>query len=360
MPDDGDLIPTPKLRDVARAAGVSQGTASNVFNHPDRVREEVRERVLAAARDLGYGGPSPHGRLLRAGKVNAIGVATVEPLAYFFEDPWARALLAALSRACDERGAGVALVSAQDRRRVAWNVQSALVDGFVLLCVEGGEELVELTRRRDLPFVAMSLNAQDRGVPSIAIDDRGGAALAARHLLGLGHRRFAILSFDVGPEGRGGRMSPAEIRQAPYANTRERVLGYLAALEEAGIAEGDVPIHVVPDSTEGPDEAMAAIFDAPEPPTAILAMSDLLALRASRWLRWRGLEVPGDVSITGFDGVPEAAMARPSLTTVAQPFERLARRAVAAILDDDVVVEGEEVMPVDLIVRESSGPPKVT
>src|SRR6476620_4860800 len=135
-----------KLSDVAKAAGVSQGTASNAFSRPQLVREEVRERVRAAARDLGYAGPDPKGRLLRAGKVNAVGVATAEPLSYFFEDPFARELMQGMSEACDSAGAGLALVSAKNDERLAWNIQSALVDGFVLLCIEGGERLVELTR----------------------------------------------------------------------------------------------------------------------------------------------------------------------------------------------------------------------
>ena len=98
-----DGLRTVRLRDVA-AAGVSHGTASNVFNRPDLVREEVRARVLGAARALGYAGPSPQGRLLRAGKANAIGIAAAEPLSYFFADPWARRLLAEVAEVCDQRG----------------------------------------------------------------------------------------------------------------------------------------------------------------------------------------------------------------------------------------------------------------
>ena len=137
-----------RLADVARKAGVSQGTASNVFNRPGLVREEVRARVEAAAKALDYAGPNPMGKLLRAGKVNAIGVATSEPLAYFFEDPFARALMGGISEACDANGAGIALVSAMNDEKLAWNIQSALVDGFILLCIEGGHRLVELPRER--------------------------------------------------------------------------------------------------------------------------------------------------------------------------------------------------------------------
>ena len=97
---------TIKLRDVAKAAGVSQGTASNAFSRPEIVRDEVREHVLKVARELGYAGPSITGRLLRAGRVNAVGVAAIEPLSYFFKDLWARHLMDEISRICDERGQG--------------------------------------------------------------------------------------------------------------------------------------------------------------------------------------------------------------------------------------------------------------
>ena len=156
---------TIKLKDVAKAAGVSQGTASNVFSKPELVREEVREHVLAVARGLGYAGPSVTGRLLRQGKVNAVGVAAIEPLSYFFEDLWARQLMSEISEICDARGAGVALVSARNDERLAWNIQSALVDGFILLCVEGGERLVDL--------IAEDESRAERGTHRMALDAYG-------------------------------------------------------------------------------------------------------------------------------------------------------------------------------------------
>src|ERR687897_3415689 len=116
-----------RLEDVAKAAGVSRGTASNVFSRPEIVREEMREKVLAAAQQLGYAGPDPRGRLLRAGKVNAIGVATAEPLSYFFDDPFARTVMSGISQACDATGAGISLVSAANQEQLAWNIQSAVV-----------------------------------------------------------------------------------------------------------------------------------------------------------------------------------------------------------------------------------------
>lgn len=344
---------TVKLRDVAEAAGVSQGTASNVFNRPGLVREEVRERVREAARALGYSGPSPRGRLLRAGKANAIGIAAAEPLDYFFADPWARRLMTEVARVCDARGAGLALVSVAGGRHLAWSIESALVDGFLLRC--GGRELlVEIAQRRGLPFVALSLDTSEPDVPAVDIDDFGGARTAARHLVELGHRRVAVLGIGLGEEAR--LASPAEVRATRFVNVRERALGFWAGLAEAGLPEAEVPVLAVENAGANLAAGLPLLFEGgAAAPSALLAMSDLVALRAVEWLAARGLRVPEDVSVVGFDGVPEAATATPALTTVEQPYRRIAERAVAAILDDDVPV-GREVLGLSLVVRGSTGP----
>ncbi|HVG49285.1 MAG TPA: LacI family DNA-binding transcriptional regulator [Rubellimicrobium sp.] len=345
---------TIKLRDVAVAAGVSQGTASNVFNRPELVREEVRERVREAARSLGYSGPSPKGRLLRAGKVNAIGIAAAEPLSYFFADPWARRLLTEVAEVCDARGAGLALVSVAGGKHLAWSIESALVDGFLLRC-GGPELLVEITQRRGLPFVALSLDTEEPDVPAIDIDDFGGALACGRHLLGLGHRRIAILGIGLGEGAQ--RVGPEAARATRFVNVRERAEGYWAALAEAGVAEDDIPVMAVRNDGENIAEVLELLFDGHQaPPTALLSMSDKVALAALDWIVRRGLRVPEDVSLVGFDGVPESAESVPPLTTVEQPFRQIAERSVAAILDD-AMPAGREVLPLTLLVRGSTAAP---
>lgn len=345
-----------KLKDVAKAAGVSQGTASNVFSKPEVVREEVREHVLAVARELGYAGPSITGRLLRQGRVNAVGVAAIEPISYFFEDLWARQLMAQISDICDERGAGVALVSALSDERLDWNIQTALVDGFILLCVEGGERLVEITRQRQLPYVALAIGADDQTIPAIGVDNFAGARMAAEHVLGLGHRRVAILSTMLA-DNHSGRADQALVRRAFYSTSRDRALGYWAALEAAGIGVDSVPVFGTLEDEKSTHAAMVEIFAGKEQPTAILAMSDKIAMWAVDWLFRSGRNVPGDVSVVGFDGVPEAAVATPKLTTMAQPMTEIARLAVEAALDGKQV-EGRRILPTELVVRESTAPPK--
>ena len=345
-----------KLKDVAKAAGVSQGTASNVFSKPELVREEVREHVKQVAQQLGYAGPSITGRLLRQGRVNAVGVAAIEPLSYFFEDPWARQLMSEISEICDARGAGVALVSARSDERLDWNIQSALVDGFILLCVEGGERLVESTRQRQLPYVALAIGGDDQSVPAIGVDNRTGARLAAEHVIGLGHRRLAILSTTI-KDRQVGWADAALVQQSRYSTTRDRALGYWEAARAAGIDAASVPVFGTMEDEASTHAAMEAMFAAAVRPTAILAMSDKIAMYAVDWLFRHGLTVPGDVSMVGFDDVPEARVATPKLTTMAQPMAEIARRAVDAALGG-TQVEGRQVLQTALVVRETTAPPR--
>ena len=342
-----------KLADVARAAGVSQGTASNVFAKPDLVRPEVRERVEAVARTLGYHGPDPKGRLLRAGKVNAIGVVVMDDLTYFFNDPFSRAFMSGVAEVCDARGAGVALVSAVDRDSAAWSIGSALVDGFIIQCLEDGDRLIELARRRGLPFVAVDVDPGP-DASSILIDDRGGAREAAEHLLALGHRRFGVLSLEIHADGYVGLVEGQRRTASGYGPTRNRLEGYGAALRAAGIDFDQVPIVEVANDHGGSARGAAILFDAAPDITAVLAMSDVMALAAVAEARRRGRAVPDDLSVVGYDDVPEAARADPPLTTVAQPIAAKGRLAAHMIFDKGAPLK--EFLPLELVVRGSTGP----
>jgi DNA-binding LacI/PurR family transcriptional regulator len=344
-----------KLSDVARAAGVSQGTVSNVFNRPQIVREEVRDHVHAVAKKLGYRGPDPKGRLLRAGKVNAIGIGTVEPLEYFFKDPYARGVMAGIAEAADKAGAGISLVSAANDEVLSWNIQNALVDGFILFCIEGGERLVKLTRERGLPFIALALGVEDGTVAAIGVDNREGARLAAQHLVGLGHRKFGILTMPLHPGKQSSLVSLSDVEGAIYVTSRDRVRGYMDVLQQAGIEPSTVPLYETQNNRRTVDAAIDALFDTRKPPTALLVQSDKSALLAIEALKRRGLSVPGDVSVIGFDGVPEGELSLPRLTTIAQPMAETGRRAVTAILDGNPPIR--QTLPLELVVRDSTAKP---
>ena len=349
------LDKSPRLVDVANAAGVSKGTASNVFNRPEIVSKEVRERVLAAAASIGYSGPDPKGRLLSAGKVNAIGVATVEPLGYFFTDPFARVLMTGITEACDASGTGISLVSAANEDELIWNVRNALVDGFILFCLEGAERLIDLSRERQLPFVALAFGHRDETISVVAVDNVEGARVAARHMAELGHRDFAVLAMEF-QEGGFGRATPERIAGSTFSASGDRVKGYFDELAGWDVDTSSIPIFetLADEATVHP--ALEELFSSPTPPTALLAQSDRIAFIALDWLRARGLSVPGDVSVIGFDGVPECERSNPALTTIQQPIAEIGRRAVKAILDHGHEV-WRETLPAELAIRGSTAPP---
>ena len=344
-----------KLADVAKAAGVSQGTASNAFSRPDIVSLEVQERVKAAAARLGYRGPDPRGRLLRAGKVNAIGVVVMGNLSYFFDDPFNRQFMAGLAEVADARGAGVSLISAANKVQAAWSIETALVDGFIVQCVEDGDRLIELAKRRGLPFVACDLDPGP-GASWVMIDDRGGARMAAAHLAGLGHKRFAILALELADDGRIGPVDKARRAEAEYSGTRERLDGYEEALAAAGIDFSTVTVIEAPNDRAGSKAGAALVLDSAPDATAILCMSDVGALSVMAEAERRGLAIPRDLSVVGFDDVPEAAAATPPLTTIAQPIVEKGRTAARLILDSAGTPQHVN-MPVHLVVRDTTAPP---
>lgn len=346
------------LADLAKAAGVSKGTASNVFNRPKIVRKEVREHVLSVAKAIGYRGPDPKGRLLSAGKVNAIGVATELPLGYFFEDPFARVLMTGIAEACDASGTGISLVSAANEEELAWNVRNAVVDGFILFCLEDAEQLIAKSRERQLPFVALEFGHKDKTISVVGIDNVAGARCAAQHLTDLGHRKFAILAMQFEKDG-SGQASIEQVKASTYSDSVDRVLGYFEALEASSIDTSQVPIYETQEDEEATIfSALEEIFSLSSPPTAILAQSDRIALIALDWLKAHGFAVPGDLSVVGFDGIPEGATSQPPLTTIQQPIAEIGRRAVRIILDHAGEIRHEK-MEVELVVRGSTAPPRL-
>lgn len=304
-----------KLVDVAKAAGVSRGTASNVFAHPELVGSELRARVEEAARSLGYSGPDPKARLLRAGKANAIGVVPFGPfsVADAITIPLFRQILAGVGEVCDEVGASLSIFSGA-HHQAAGGIRNALVDGFILTRTEDLDEVLT-PRLRELPFVVMDVSPQP-GINVVQVDVRPACRAAARHLLQLGHRRFAIVSFlradapaVFHPPAKGRR--PEEI--AGMRIDQEKFAGYTEALAEAGLAVDDVPVL----QAYPPDPAAAAqMMDLAPDATAFLSMSDLQALGIVNEARRRGLSVPLDLSVIGFNDIPEATLSQPRLTTV--------------------------------------------
>jgi DNA-binding LacI/PurR family transcriptional regulator len=198
------------------------------------------------------------------------------------------------------------------------------------------------------------------GVPLVGIDDEAGGAAAARHLLGLGHRRLAVLTMPLLADGRSGPAGLARQRGAAYSVMRRRLAGAATAAGAAGLRWDDVPvIECTANDPELAARAVAGLLDGPDRPTAVLALSDQLALGVLRAAAAAGLGVPAELSVTGFDDSPAAAGAQPPLTTVAQPL-RERGEAVGALVR--ALLRGEPVAgpgpaPVHLVVRGSTAAP---
>ena len=346
---------SPTLSDVGKAAGVSRGTVSNVFNHPELVRSGVRERVMSAAQQLAYDGPDPRGRVLRGGKFNAIGFLPPGdyPISAMIKSPYLRQLLLGVSLACDEAGATLSLVNGTSDTRTT-TIRNALVDGFIL-GHSADIDLITSAQRRRVPFVILESEA-GADINSIRIDGRSGALMAVRHLVSLGHRRFAILSIrrSFGPPivhipGRDEHMV-----SAGFQLDHERLDGFAQGLAEVDLSIDDVAII---ETIPGDPSAGAVVFDRVPEATAILTMSDWQAMTVLEEAVQRGITVPDDVSVVGFDGTAKSASTVPPLTTVAQDIVAKGRLAAQMVIADGP--PEQVVLPVQLVVRGSTARPRL-
>ena len=349
------------LKEVAAEVGVSLATVSNAYNRPDQLSSGLRERIFEAARRLGYSGPNPTARSLRRGRSGVIGVLYADRLSYAFADPAAVLFLRGISEAAEEAGLQLLLVTGSVRGDGdVETVGKAAVDGFVVYSMPEGDPSVDAVMDRRLPTVLVD-QPDGAGAPPVGIDDRGAARAAAEHLVSLGHRRIGVASFELAREPVGGLVGAARQAAATFQASRERLRGYAAAVEPAGIPWESVPVYECAENVLEEGRAAAeALLATNDPPTAILATSDLLAFGVMEAAAEMGLAVPGDLSVVGFDDVPEAARANPPLTTVHQPHMEKGLRAGRLLI---LGLRGEgpkhpEMLPTRLVVRGSTAPPK--
>lgn len=348
----------PTARDVASELGVSVKTVSNAYRHPDQLSAGLRERILAAAARLGYPGPDPVASGLRRRRVGAIGVAYANRLSYAFDDPAARELLAGITGAAESAGAGLLLLpgsSDEEKRRLA--ITDAIIDGLVVASLADDDPILWTAIERHLPVVVVDQPRPERlgpDVPWVGIDDRPAAAALARHLLDLGHRRLGVVCFGLRRSSPRGLADLAEQARSSLAVSRDRLAGYRAAIEGAGLDWAGVPVHQGTDSTPAEGETGARVILGLTPrPTALLCMSDRLAEGALRAAAALGLRVPQDLSIVGFDDA-EPTAADLGLTTVRQPQRAKGELAAQALLG---LRQGPFApLPTELIVRASAGP----
>jgi DNA-binding LacI/PurR family transcriptional regulator len=348
-------VTVPTLADVARTVGVSRTTVSNAYNRPDQLSPALRDRILAAADALGYCGPDPVARGLRRGRTGLVGLVYDQPLSYLFTDPAILMFVAGMASVWDDAGTSLALLPRLEADDAGASVlANAAVDGFVSICdVADDARLAALVARR-LPFVMVD-HRRSGARCQVVLDDRGGSRAATEHLLGLGHRRLAVLALPRSPGAPGGAMDPADPGPIRYTIMADRLAGIREAIEAAGLAWDAVPALVAPDDQsprQAARELAGGLFERDDRPTGVVAMSDELAAGVVDAAIARGIDVPGQLSVVGFDDTPTATSTTPPLTTVHQPLAERGATAARLLLEGAParVVE----FPTELVVRRST------
>jgi DNA-binding LacI/PurR family transcriptional regulator len=331
----------PTQTDVARLAGVSRATVSYVLNDRTKGRipitEQTRQKVLRAAEELGYA-PSALARSLRTGESRTIGFLMPD-----VGNPHYWDILAGAEEEITAHGYHLALVTAnldpQRERRCLQSLFQQRLDGLILLptFVDAFTDELELLAQRNSPAVfATQIEGSDWVVPDI----RSGASQVMDHLLSLGHKRIAFIN---------------GVARRRLSQPREDV--YKEKLTGAGLPDDPSLLRVCGHRIEDAYSEAQALLDLPHPPTAIWTVNDLLAIGAVRAIRERGLQVPGDVALAGFDGIDLAEHLYPPLTTAYVPAQEMGRRAAEFLferLEDPECEPMQAQMPMHLVIRQST------
>ncbi len=327
-----EFVQRVKMSDVARTAGVSVATVSKVVNGRWGVSQATVDRVQQVIDQLGYEA-SLGAQSLRSHRTNVLGILVAE-----FE-PFSTELLKGASRAVADTNYELLAYSGGARgadvgweRRSLSRLSGTLIDGAVIVTP------TVLDTKPGIHVVAVDPHTGPSGLPTVDSDNLAGAVLATNHLLGLGHRRIGFL---------GGRQD--------LESARLREAGFRRAMADAGLAVDEALVRVGgyrPETAEGPARELLKHTDRP---TAMFAANDLSAIATIDVARALGLTVPDDLSVIGFDNVPESALASPPLTTINQPLQRMGAEALRLLVD---LIEGVERdthirLPTNLVERGS-------
>lgn len=335
------------IKDIARESGYSKTTVSFAFNDPSRIGKDTRAKILRIAEELGYV-PDPVARNLSLRRQGTIGLLLPEVISFAFFNPYLSQIIQGIGAVCEREGHSLTLIP-PIRESLLEGIRGAAVDGLITIGLEPGTETVEFIKRRHLPFVTID-GRVGGDFPVVGIDDRRAAALVMRYVLDLGHREISIIS--LGSDSRD---------DGPTHVESQRLAGYRDALSERDPATADQPrIYYACASMAGGRDACEQII-ADGLPTAIVAMSDVLALGAMERLEAAGVTIPDEVTVVGFDDIRESRLVRPRLTTISQPGFEKGRHAAEALMRLIANEETERhiVLDAELMIRHSAAPPPV-
>lgn len=350
--------PRANLRDLARSLGVSPATISNAYHHPERLSAELRARVFETADRLGYH-PNPTASGLRMRTTGTVGVLYKDALPFAFTDPAFSLFLKGVAETIQGPGLRLLLLSGDSPPGHAAELRNAAIDGLVFYAPAQRDPRITQAARRHLPAVLVDSEPLP-GMPVVTIDDEAGADAEAAHLFELGHRRLAVLGMPYALDNPTGPAPIEALERSAFRAIRARCAGYARAARRLGVPWRETVSAWATDANgiEAGRVAGRAILSAPRPPTAVICLSDQLALGVLAAARELGVRVPEDVSVVGFDDVPEAARTTPPLTTVRQPHDEKGRVSTALLLD---LLAGRrpparKLLRTSLVVRGSSGP----
>ncbi len=351
------------LASIAAELGVSRTTVSNAYNRPDQLSPELRDKIFATAMRIGYPGPDPTARSLRTRRAGAVGVVLTEELTYAFEDQASVDFMAGVSESCGDMGVSMLLIPAG--RDTATHtpthlINQASVDGFIVYSVASDDPFLTAVSSRGLPTVICDQPATEKGLPFVGIDDREAIKPVVRQLVDAGHRRVGILCIRLDRTPNNGPVAPSRLNRAHMHVQRSRVLGALDVLEGAGIPRDEVPVverHVNdPDNTYSAAEELLTTH--PDL-TAVVCTTDSMAVGVHTYAHDRGLQLPRDLSVTGFDGIPRAL--HHGITTVTQPSREKGSRSGAVLA---ALIAGENprtperiILDTHVVTGRTVGPP---
>ena len=331
------------VRDVARAAGVSVSTVTNVLNNPSRVAAPTRERVEQAMLQVGYVRSGP-ARQLRGLPSRIIGSVTLDQ-----SNPFYAVLNRAIEDRLDEDGCMLLACSTDLRpereKRILEMLEEQSVRGILITPIDDDYSVLAKISRRGTPIVIIDSRRGALDVCSAGVDHVVGGRLVGEHLVGLGHRRIAFVSFDVQP-----------------GPVLDRLDGLRQAIVAAGVDPVEALIDVrVPDGEmhKATMDAVDAILSADHVPTAVACVNDVCAVGIVRALQHHGVQVPGDISVVGYDDLPFATDIHPALTTVRRPVQTLGRAAAELLLAEGSTahLHREVLFRPSLVIRQSTAEP---
>ena len=341
------------LQTIADRLGVSRTTVSNAYNRPDQLADDLRERILATAEELGYSGPDPAARRLRSGERNVIALM-FEDLSYAVTDPAAVLFLQGMTEATAPEGLALLLLPARREVGGVEMVRDAVVDAFVLYSMPHSLDAVAAARARGLPVVVVD-EPPGGGRPSSGSTTATPSGRSPGTSSASGTGASWSSSDRIGDDELTGRVDAGRRANPSFALARQRLAGCEDAFGAVGLTWDDVPLYEHHENTIRAGEELGRQLLAADPrPTAAIATTDLLAIGVMRAARAQGLEVPRDLSVSGFDDVPAAEVAE--LTTARQPLREKGVLAGRMIVEGRAVGGREEILPTELVVRGSTGP----